>query len=783
MGVFRSLIAETCRLAQQRWTRHRRRATSRRHPAAPIPPAAPVALAAWAAWIALAVLVMPVLLAAGTARAQFPPSASQNRVQVELLAEPSTARPGAVFDALLRMRIAPGWHTYWINPGDSGLATSLDWRLPPGVSAGPLAWPVPRRLPVGPLMNYGYEAEVLLPVRISVPANFADPLLQVSAQADWLVCKDVCIPESATVGFTLPVAPIDMQPDARTAPLFSAARAALPATLSGWTLAARVSGAQLQVALRAPDGATPPAGEVYFFNATEGQVAHAAAQRVSRHRDGLLVEIPLQAQPVTPVERMAGLMVAAEGFGAGGPVAATVSAPLTSALPDLGPLLATTVVPGAGAAAAPATAERTPVQAPLGLLFALLLALAGGVVLNLMPCVFPVLSLKAMAIVDQARSDPRGLRASGLAFGAGVVLSFWALAGALIVLRAGGEHVGWGFQLQSPVFVAAMAVLFTLLALNLAGVFEVGARVAALAGSMPARGGVSGSFFTGVLAVAVAAPCTAPFMGAALGYALAQPAASALAVFGALAVGMALPYLLLSFVPALARRLPRPGPWMVTFRQAMVFPLLATVAWLAWVLGLQAGIDAVFGLLAGLVLVAFAAWLYGRCVVPAARPRTRLAATAASLVIVLAGGYTAWPGARSADDALRQAETDAWQPWSAVRVAELRAQGRPVFIDFTAAWCVTCQANKQLVLDSSAVREALAERRVVTLRADWTRRDRAISEALAGYGRSGVPVYVLYLPGQPAPLLLPELLTRDIVLAALAAAGAGAGAAAGASAR
>jgi thiol:disulfide interchange protein DsbD len=364
---------------------------------------------------------------------------------------------------------------------------------------------------------------------------------------------------------------------------------------------------------------------------------------------------------------------------------------------------------------------------------------------------------------------------NGLAFAAGVLAAFWMLAGTLIALRAGGEQVGWGFQLQSPPFVAAMAVLFTLLALNLAGVFEVGSRVSALAGSMPERKGPVGSFFTGLLAVAVAAPCTAPFMGAALGYALAQPALHALAVFGALALGMALPYLLLSFMPSLSRRLPRPGPWMVTFRQAMVFPLLATVAWLAWVLGLQAGVDAVFGLLCGLVLVALAAWLYGRFAQPSAGQRARTAAIAASLAIALAGGYAAWPAqglepaAGGSGPGVPQGDAAGWEPWSVERVAALRAEGRPVFIDFTAAWCVTCQANKQLVLDSQAVREAFAERNVATLRADWTRRDRAISEALAGYGRSGVPVYVLYLPGRPAPALLPELLTRDIVRASLSA--------------
>ena len=739
--------------------------------------------------MAVLVLVLVLVLAPGallgpaTSHGQGLP-VGQNRVQVELLPEPSTARPGEPFQAVLRMRIAPGWHTYWMNPGDSGLATALDWRLPSGVTAGPLAWPVPKRLPVGPLMNYGYENEVLLPVRLTVPAGFSDPVLQVSAQAEWLVCREVCIPESASVGFRLPVAAIAALPDPRHAALFAAARAALPGTLAAWTASATVADGRLRIALRAPDGAPVPAGEVYFFNAIEAQVAHASAQTVARHRDGLVIEVPLQAQPVAPVQRMDGLVVAAAGFGPGQPAAATIGSVLVPALPDLGPLLGTTTVagaaaaPGAGvssaAAGAAAAGPLPPAGAAPGLLLALLLALAGGVILNLMPCVFPVLSLKALAMVGQASVDPRGLRTSGLAFAAGVLLSFWALAGTLIALRAGGEQIGWGFQLQSPAFVAAMAMLFTLLALNLAGVFEVGARVSSLAGSLPERKGPAGSFLGGVLAVAVAAPCTAPFMGAALGYALAQPAPHALAVFGALALGMALPYLLLSFVPALARMLPRPGRWMVTFRQAMVFPLLATVAWLAWVLGLQAGVDAVFGLLGGLVLVAFAAWLYGRFGTPAASARGRWLAAAAALAFAALGAYTAWPASQEDEDRTRVPSAAAddvardWQPWSVDRVAALRAQGRPVFIDFTAAWCVTCQANKQLVLDTGAVREAFASRTVATLRADWTRRDRAISEALAGYGRSGVPVYVLYLPGRDAPILLPELLTRDIVLSALA---------------
>ncbi len=730
-----------------------------------------------ARWLC-ALLALAALPASAAAIGQGLPT-GQNRVRVELVPEPSTARPGEPFQALLRMRIAPGWHTYWINPGDSGLATSLEWQLPSGVTAGALSWPVPKRLPVGPLMNYGYEDEVLLPVQVTVPAAFSDTVLRVAARAEWLVCKDVCIPESAAVGFQLPVAPIAALADPRTAPLFAAARAALPGSLPAWTATASAADGRLRIALRAPVGIPAPAGEVYFYNATEGQVAHAAAQTVARHRDGLLIDVPLQPQPVTPVGRMDGLLVAAAGFGPGQPVAATIGSPLSSTLPDLGPLLATTTVAGPAARVGQPFAVAPPPQenaAAAGLLVALLLALAGGLVLNLMPCVFPVLSLKALAMVGQASSDPRGLRSSGLAFGAGVLLAFWTLAGTLIALRAGGEQVGWGFQLQSPPFIAAMAVLFTLLALNLAGVFEVGSRVAALAGSLPERKGPAGSFFNGMLAVAVAAPCTAPFMGAALGYALAQPAPHALAVFTALALGMALPYLLLSFVPGLARMLPRPGHWMVTFRQAMVFPLLATVAWLAWVLGLQAGVDAVFGLLAGLVLIAFAAWLYGHFAVPAASRGSRAIALGCGLLVALAGGYLAWPPATqdapaAPPAAARQGDAhdpgQPWQAWSPDRVAALRAEGRAVFIDFTAAWCVTCQANKQLVLDTAAVREAFARRNTATLRADWTRRDRAISEALAGYGRSGVPVYVLYLPGRDAPILLPELLTRDGVRAAL----------------
>jgi thiol:disulfide interchange protein DsbD len=399
---------------------------------------------------------------------------------------------------------------------------------------------------------------------------------------------------------------------------------------------------------------------------------------------------------------------------------------------------------------------------------ALLFALVGGALLNLMPCVFPVLSLKVLGFAQHA-GDRRQLLAGGLAYTAGVVLSFVALAALLLALRAGGEQLGWGFQLQSPAFVAALAALFTLIGLNLAGLFEFGSVLPSSWAAARARHPLADSALTGVLAVAVASPCTAPFMGASLGLAVTLPTAEALAVFAALGLGMALPYLAASAWPAVARALPRPGAWMAHFRSLMAFPMFATVVWLVWVLGQQVGIDGAAALLGLLVALAFVAWALGS---PTLGRRARGAFGALS--VLLLAGALAWALPALRQDALAQpggsARVDeAWQPWSAERVAAGLAEGRPVFVDFTAAWCVTCQFNKRTTMADERVKAAFERRNVLLLRADWTRRDAAISAELSRLGRSGVPVYALYAPGAAGPRLLSEILSVDEVTGALSA--------------
>jgi len=391
--------------------------------------------------------------------------------------------------------------------------------------------------------------------------------------------------------------------------------------------------------------------------------------------------------------------------------------------------------------------------------------LLGGAILNLMPCVFPVVSIKVLGFIEQARGKPARLRAHGLAFAAGVMVSFWVVAGILLALRAQGEALGWGYQLQSPPVVAALALLFFVLALNLSGLFQVGSSLQSLAGKLRLRNDYADSTLAGLLATLVATPCTVPFMGAALGFALTQPAIVAMLVFTALALGMSSPYLLLCFWPALIRRIPRPGRWMETLRQVLAFPLYLTVVWLAWVLGRQAGVDAVARLLAGLTLIAAALWLMGRW--RASTETGKRATMIAALVLAVVGCLFAWPGNKTAE-AVADEVSGPWKRWSPAALASARAEGRAVFVDFTAAWCVTCQVNKRLVLESDAVHTRFEQRKVVQLRADWTNQDAQITAALRDLGRIGVPVYAVYAAGsQGAPILLPELLTQERVLRAI----------------
>jgi thiol:disulfide interchange protein/DsbC/DsbD-like thiol-disulfide interchange protein len=671
-----------------------------------------------------------------------------DQVRAELVAHaPEGVAPGKPLQLGLAITHQPKWHTYWKNPGDSGLPTSMAWQLPAGVAASEIQWPTPHKLPVGPLLNYGYEGQLLLPVAVTVPAGFASDSLDVKLRADWLVCKDVCIPEGGDFVLKLPARAATVG----HAALFDAARAAQPVEVPGATATAQVG--EQALALRVAGLPAAWQGKaLHWFPETAGVIENAA--RGEARWDGAAWEVkqPLSAQrSESPARMHAVLTVPGEpagirvGFDVAGTWPALVAAP----------------------AVAPVTAVDTPAPVlpatpPIGFGLALLFALVGGALLNLMPCVFPVLSLKVLGFTRQ--HDRRQLLAGGLAYAAGVVLSFVALAGLLIALRAGGEQLGWGFQLQSPGFVALLAALFTLIGLNLAGLFEFGSLLPSSVAAARARHPLIDSALTGVLAVAVASPCTAPFMGASLGLAATLPAAQALTVFAALGLGMALPYLAASVWPGLADRLPRPGPWMARFKTFMAFPMFATVVWLTWVLGQQVGIDGVAALLALLVAIAFVAWAFGT---PGFSRRARIAFGAASITLFGSTLAWAWPALREQPPAAVAAAADGWEPWSAARVAELVAEGRPVFVDFTAAWCVTCQLNKRTTLNNDGLRAHFAARRVALLRADWTRRDPAIGSALSQLGRNGVPVYALYRPGSAAPVLLPEILTVQAVRDAL----------------
>ena len=679
-------------------------------------------------------------------------------VEAEIISRLAAVQPGQQIEVALRLKIIDHWHTYWQNPGDSGLPTKLTWTLPEGFSAGPIEWPYPKPLPLGPLMNFGYDGEVLHLVKLQTPTSLkSSSNITLKAKAEWLVCSDVCIPESADLSIDLPVVGSSPLPDSRWTSAFREAQLALPGTLPGWKTEARIENGKAILTLAAPPGVKVEASELYFYPLRDEIIANAGRQVPGKTADSLSVTIPM-ADPVnTTLKSLDGVLVSKTGWGsayAGKAVA--ISAPV--------------VYVNSAATTSPAKSRSgtvSPGSDDLGFLVAVMFAFVGGLFLNLMPCVFPVLGIKVMGFVQHAQGDPKRLKLQGFAFLAGVVGSFWILAGLLIALRAGGASVGWGFQLQSPVFVTLLSLLFLLMALNLSGVFEMGLRLQSTVGGIQTkhnRGPVVDAFLSGVLATIIATPCTAPFMGAALGYTLSQSAFVSLLVFTAVAFGVATPVLVLSLFPGWLRHLPKPGAWMDGFKQFMAFPLYATVVWLVWVLGSQQGNDGIAAILSGMVVIAFAAWLYGRWQLE--RP-VRALITAVALFAF--GTAIAWPGpfaGRVAHGAGQVSPTDQWTPFSKEKVAELRSQGRAVFIDFTATWCITCQVNKRVALNDTDVLQRFSDLNIVRMKADWTVKDAAITEALAEFGRNGVPLYVFY-PAAGEPKLLPEILTPAIVLSSL----------------
>lgn len=717
----------------------------------------------------------------GPAGANNPAVVQTPQVRAELVAlAPQGVTPGQTVWAGLRLTHQPQWHTYWKNAGDSGLPTQLRWTLPAGVTAGDIDWPAPQLIHVATLANYGYEGTVLLPVPLTVSPQFKPQgdHLELRLSANWLVCKEECVPQDGNFVLSVPL----RGSTALLAPEFAAARKATPVEhrgnarigFDGGRLLLQVQGLPAQWQGQALD-VFPETAEIIETARTptrrdrlagapgQGQQQWDAQQvwHASMPLSGLRIEAP-EHIPVVLSLGGTSLRTVAKVEGAWPPLPVP-----PSASPSVSTATGAVSTLGASNASIMSTAANPSLG---GWLLALGAALLGGLILNLMPCVFPVLAIKVLAIARHAGAERNTHRAEGVAYAAGVVLSFLALGALMLSLRATGEQLGWGFQLQSPWAVAALAVLFTLIGLNLAGLMDVNLPLPSGLAGMRLRHPLADAFLSGVLAVAVASPCTAPFMGASLGYAIGLPAPQALAIFGALGLGLAAPFLAVAAIPALGNLLPRPGAWMDTLRRFMAFPMWATVVWLLWVLGHLSGVDGAASLLMVLLCMALLVWALG---LPGASRRwmagLALLLTAAALWALGPNIWSASDGSTVAGSGTSGAPLNhadgIWQPWSNERVAQETAAGRAVFVDYTAAWCITCQVNKKTTLSNATVLAAFAKRNVTLLRADWTRRDPAITAALVALGRSGVPVYVLHAPGR-APVVFSEVLgTGDLLRA------------------
>jgi thiol:disulfide interchange protein DsbD len=662
-------------------------------------------------------------------------------VEARLAAEDLSVQPGKPFTVALRLSMDPDWHVYWKNPGDSGLPTTLDWNLPAGFRAGPLQWPVPERFVTDGLVTYGYSGHVLLMTEIIPPEGLPPGTpLTFRAQAGWLACKVECVPGKAGLEVSLPVRVGVPAADPRWAAEFKDTKSRLPVLQGAGTY--KVSADSRSVSVTWTGTPLRNGARVLFLPDAPGQVRVSSPQAANVTANSLQLRMERDA-PAGSLQRLTGILVATD---AGGAQAFQVDVPVTE-VRDRG----------------------------LGFIAALLLAFVGGLILNLMPCVLPVISLKVLSFVKHGGQQGRAAAWQGLLFALGVLVSFWIVAGVLVALRSGGRLLGWGFQFQDPAVLIVTAVLFFLIGLNLFGVFEIGTALTRLGGAGRGRGAGkgsgSGSFFSGIFAAAVATPCTAPFMGVAIGYALTHSVGASFGVFTALALGMAAPYVVLSVFPGLVSRLPKPGPWMETFRQVMAFPMMGAVIWLVSILAALAGSASVVLLLAALLAAGLGAWAWGRWGALSRAAAVRVAAGLAALLLAVGGtSLAAALVPRSVPGPVPAAVTAApsrWEPWSQARLDELRQAGTPVFLDFTAKWCLSCQVNEKVALDNPAVLKGFDQGGIATLRADWTDSNDAIARALAGFGRASVPLYVFYPGGGKDPVILPEILTPGIVLGAI----------------
>lgn len=683
------------------------------------------------------------------------------QVEAEIVSEVTALQPGQPFWVALRMKMKEGWHTYWVNAGDAGDKTRIIWDLPAGFRAGPIKWPHPEQMAISPLMNYGYEGEVLLLTEITPPKNLNDgDEVVIYARADWLVCSDVCLPGNADLEIKLRVDSKGPQGNEKRIEDFARARSDLPLEpeLSGWEIKGYFDESRIVLEAVSPDAAKiQDVNDMYFFPLEGNIIVHAAAQKLGKTPDGYLLEIERSDLTKGELKRLEGVLVSDTGWRGKNSEKALRVEVSPEAIGDK-------------------VFEILPVSTKTfsGVWMAFLFAFLGGLILNLMPCVLPVLSIKILGFVKQAGEDKKKILLHGIVFAAGVLVSFWVLAGVLIILRAGGAELGWGFQLQSPRFLIILSSILFLFGLNLFGVFEVGTSLQGIGGSVSRQSGMAGSFWSGVLATVVATPCTAPFMGSALGYAMTQPVVVSFVIFTALGSGMALPFLLLSMNPKLLKFVPKPGPWMVTLKQFMGFLLMATVIWLLWVLGLQTGCEIMTTMLASLLMLSMGGWILGKWAIPVAKTSALWTARIIAAVFIIGGImfalYSVGVGPDSARglSGISSRKGIVWETFSEELLEESRKTGKAVFLDFSAAWCLTCQVNERITFHDAEVIEKFEKKNIIPLKADWTKKDPLITRALASFGRTSVPLYVLYPPGAKSdPIILPEVLMPKIVLEAL----------------
>lgn len=674
-----------------------------------------------------------------------------DHAKVEFISEQSKIVPGETFWIGIQMDLEEGWYVYYRNPGDSGMPMALNWTHDEDFNISDIKWPYPHWKEVpGGLTSYAYKDSMLYMMEAIAPEDLKrGDQTTLRVEADWLICEKICIPEYANLELTLDVAESPKYNE-ELLPLFSEMREKLPAKLDYWEASVEVEDDTATLKLTTDAFDVPDYSNVIYFANQKGEIENGADQPFSVENDTLTIKLQKSTYKTDDIERVWGLIYNEEGWDESGRIKAmTVDINLN------------------GEAETASASEPVLSQSFLVILG---LAFLGGLILNLMPCVFPILSIKVMNFLQISGDDPKKAKLHGWVFGAGVLISFLILAGLLLVLRAGGQELGWGFQLQSPPFIAFMTFLMFGLGLSLMGVFEIGNSLMNVAGSAKTGEGLKGSFFSGILATILATPCTAPFMGTALGAAITMPAIASLLIFAVLGFGMAVPYIVLSSFPALMKKLPKPGAWMETFKQLMAFPLFATAIWLAWVFGQQVGIDGLTNLLIGLLLMSMGIWILNRWKVTQISTTSRLISRI-FVILLISGGFVLSASSSADQPGISSSNVDSygieWQAYSKENLDQHLEENRNVFIDFTAAWCITCQANERVVFSSNEVKEAFRDLNFVMIKADWTNRNPEITRALESFGRNGVPLYVIYNEDLEEPMVLPQLLTPGIVKDAL----------------